>query len=237
MGMTRAEMQVLMCIRWFIINIRIQTGVVSKSDEEVDQKLKDCASGSTLEMLQNLWKLECQKEEEKSYSRWRKTETWLQDYGNTYGTETTKHTKEQQRTNEQKNKPAARKQTQTNTYASAVRNSVNATEETMPKTINAQNHEANYSRPRRLNQPLNRRSVYGNIRRSNPHRIFSNSTERINNSSRNFRDKNMQDHNTRRYRPRNIYWDERTTFIGRGVRHNFLGGGKPDRGQNFIRRF
>ena len=31
----------------------------------------------------------------------------------------------------------------------------------------------------------------------------------------------------RRFGPNNIYRDEQTTFIGRGVRNYFLGGGKP----------
>jgi hypothetical protein len=213
---------------------------VSKLDEEMDQKLKDHASGLALEILQNLWKLECQKEEDKSFSRWQKTETWL-DYGSTYGREITKQTQGRHRTSGQRNRTAVRNQAQSNTYASAVRNNVHSTEETMPTTINTQNDKANYSRPRRLNQPLNRWPARDNERRSNPHNNFKNSTKLINNPPRNFCCSNMQGQDnqppTRRYKPRNIYWNERTTFIGRGVRHHFLGGGKPDQGQNFIRPF
>lgn len=44
---------------------------VINADKEMDDDLKRKAKGRTLEMLQNMWKSECEKEEKKSLVKWR----------------------------------------------------------------------------------------------------------------------------------------------------------------------
>lgn len=58
---------------------------VLKIDEEIDQMLRQNASGFILEKLQKMWKSDCQKEEDRSFNRWRYTEAWLLDYAKNYG--------------------------------------------------------------------------------------------------------------------------------------------------------
>lgn len=56
----------------------------------MDDDLKRKASGRTLEILQNKWKSECEKDEKKSLDKWRYKEIWLLDYVRRYGNNTTK---------------------------------------------------------------------------------------------------------------------------------------------------
>lgn len=45
----------------------------------MDYDLKRKASGRTLEILQNMWKSDCEKDEKKSLDKWRYKEIWLLD--------------------------------------------------------------------------------------------------------------------------------------------------------------
>jgi hypothetical protein len=45
----------------------------------------DLASGRVLEILQEMWKSDCEKEEKKSLKRWRYKEIWQLDYVRKYG--------------------------------------------------------------------------------------------------------------------------------------------------------
>lgn len=63
----------------------------------MDDDLKRKASGRTLEILKNMWKSECEKEEKKSLDKWRYKEIWLLDYVRRYGNNTTKEKESKQR--------------------------------------------------------------------------------------------------------------------------------------------
>lgn len=63
---------------------------VINADKEMDDDLKRKTSGRTLEILQNMWKTECEKEEKKSLDKWKYKEIWLLDYVMRYGNNATK---------------------------------------------------------------------------------------------------------------------------------------------------
>ena len=62
--------------------------------EEMNKVLKYKASGRILEILENLWKLDCEREEKRSRDRWRKKETWQLHYVRKYGNNIVKKKKE-----------------------------------------------------------------------------------------------------------------------------------------------
>ena len=64
--------------------------------EEMNKVLKYKASGRILEILENLWKLDCEREEKRSRDRWRKKETWQLHYVRKYGNNIVKKKKNQQ---------------------------------------------------------------------------------------------------------------------------------------------
>lgn len=70
-----------------LIRLRSQNNQqkVMNADKEIHDDLKRKASGRTLEILQNIWKSECKKEEKKSLDKWRYKEIWLLDYVRRYG--------------------------------------------------------------------------------------------------------------------------------------------------------
>lgn len=51
----------------------------------MDDDLKRKVSGRILEILKNMWKLECEKEEKKLLDKWRYKEIWFLDYVRWYG--------------------------------------------------------------------------------------------------------------------------------------------------------
>ena len=206
---------------------------VSSLDEEMERKLKENASGFTLEFLQDLWKTECKKEEDRSFNRWRYAETWLLDYANKYGMDLIKATKTQRANKVQKQKMQA----ETSTYAAAVSDNIHLNAQTSDST-NADTDSEN----RGPNYPHNSRSLHGNARQQRPFKKFNNTRMMpVDKRQTTFHKKTRQGNTghsiTRRYRPRNIFWNDRTAYIGRGVQHYFLGGGKPSLGQRYIRPF
>jgi hypothetical protein len=210
---------------------------VSRLDEEMERKLKESASGFTLEFLEDLWKTDCKKEEDRSFNRWRYTETWLLDYANKYGMDLIKPAKTQRTNKVQKQKMTVGKQAETSTYAAAVSNNIHFTAQTSDSTnteIDSENRGPNY--------PHYSRSLHENARQQRPFKKFDNTRmmpadKRPTTFRKKTRQGNANHSLTRRYRPRNIYWDDRTAYIGRGVQHHFLGGGKPSLGQRYIRPF
>lgn len=51
----------------------------------MDDDLKRKISGRILEILQNMWKMECEKEEKKLLDKWKYKEIWFLDYVMRYG--------------------------------------------------------------------------------------------------------------------------------------------------------
>lgn len=211
---------------------------VLKIDEEIDQMLHQNASGFILEKLQNMWKSDCQKEEDRSFNRWRYTEAWLLDYAKNYGKDNVKQPHIQPTSKKPKPTTGSHKQTTKQnlnaSYASVVgMDSENAeqTETTSPVTNNSKKHgNSSTSNRQGREQQYARQTLYRNQRVDN---------DKLKNQQTDCRRRINQNHygqRPKRHRPSNIYRDGKTTFIGRGVQHHFLGGGKPNRGQRYIPR-
>jgi hypothetical protein len=173
-----------------------------------------------LKSLQKLWKSDCQKEEDISYNRWRYTETWLLDYARTYGRETMKIKSVQQTTRRPKQKSDSMQQVTTASYASVIDNNTQS--------------QSTGSRNQNRNQPMHDSENRSYLKTNPSHTYARGITGRYANTQRNNNHVQSKQRRIKWYRPPNIYRSERTTFIGRGVRHHFLGGGKPDQGQKHI---
>lgn len=63
----------------------------------MDDDLKTKTSGRTLEILQNMWKSECEKDEKKSLDKWRYKEILFLDYVRRYGNNATKEKESKQK--------------------------------------------------------------------------------------------------------------------------------------------
>ena len=185
----------------------------------------------SLEILQDMWISDCHKEEQTSYSRWRYTEAWLLDYEKNYGKDVLKQKKPRQI-------QSHNQQTSRKSYASAVRNksTPDPTDTVNPSTATTEsNHRPLSSSERRgsMNQHRNikirNQSYHADIPQKRP--IHRHPKDKIRWNQRNNRHKEYDPRNVRKRRPQNFYRNERITYIGRGVRNYFLGGGKPSQGQ------
>ena len=58
-----------------------------KIDQEMSEVIGRKATGEVYDSLFQLWELECRKEEEKSDQIWKKTQNWLDNYENNFGTD------------------------------------------------------------------------------------------------------------------------------------------------------
>ena len=196
-------------------------------DSEIERELNSKASGRILELLQEMWTSDCRKEEQTSFQRWRYTETWLLDYERNYGQEMVK---------ENKPKKMQQKQQQTfkKSYASAVRNKENTS--TMQEGSNFPTHFTKPPSPKLINANSEKRNQHRNSTRICDRDPFKNRQvpRQAIGSKRQFQGRiktNIIYQNNRRSRNQpNFYNNERTAYIGRGVRNYFLGGGKPNQG-------
>ena len=204
---------------------------VMSIDLEMERILKTKANGRILEILQDMWKSECLKEEQISYNRWRYTETWLLDYEKNYGKELTKpkNTRLQQLSNRQVSRKS---------YASAVRNnSTNNSTETvdlpMENATKAKNTFSGKRKYKRMNQQENSKHMsYSSRSAISQNRPFPKQHRDIQNRDNNGKHKNHRGNGTNKQQP-NFYRNEKTTYIGRGVHKYFLGGGKMNQGQRY----
>lgn len=196
-------------------------------DSEIEREFNSKASGRILELLQEMWTSDCRKEEQTSFQRWRYTETWLLDYEKNYGQEILK---------ENKPKKMQQKQQQTfkKSYASAVRNKENTS--TMQEGSNFPTHFTKPPSSKLINANSEKRNQHRNSTRICDRDPFKNRQvpRQAIGSKRQFQGRiktNIIYQNNRRSRNQpNFYNNERTTYIGRGVRNYFLGGGKPNQG-------
>lgn len=81
---------------------------VIEIDEQMGSELKKKASGRILDILENTWKADCEKEEKRSQDRWRMKEIWQLDYVRKYGNSIVKE-KNQKKPKENVLNRAARK--------------------------------------------------------------------------------------------------------------------------------
>lgn len=81
---------------------------VIEIDEQMGSELKKKASGRILDILENMWKVDCEKEEKGSQDRWRMKEIWQLDYVRKYGNSIVKE-KNQKKPKENVLNRAARK--------------------------------------------------------------------------------------------------------------------------------
>jgi hypothetical protein len=205
---------------------------VLRLDDEMEEILKTNANGLVLESLQKQWKSDCQKEEDRSYNRWRYTESWLLDYARKYGNDGMKQ-QLQRATKTPKQNSSVRKQASRASYASVLNNDNQPLQQQLSKpTSNKYRSEFQQIHYDQSNyySTFNRPHAYSRRTNNGPRKHQTNNL-RTNNQVQ------FNQQNVRRYRPSNIYRNERTTFIGRGVRHHFLGGGKPKLGQRYIPQF
>lgn len=184
-------------------------------DEQMIQELKKKASGEILQILQNMWKSDCEKEEKRSQERWRIKEIWQLDYVRKYGNNIMK----EQNQRKPKRKPAIKPTTNGDTFANAVRQSFQQNSyHTFTNNVNNQRRNTSSFRPQ------GRAPVH-------------NSTSTIRGSNHT-RSQNQECYNY----PHKKYGNQQqgtilrkngTTFIGKRVNTYFLGGGKSSGGERF----
>jgi hypothetical protein len=196
------------------------------------------ANGRILEILQDMWKTECEKEEKKSLDRWRYKEIWLLDYVRKYGNSvikertqnryTEKHHKRLpgKRTNRQnldrakdRNRPTERNLS----YAEAARQETSC--RIYPVTEVGQNERIN-THTLNCNDRQRQNSSRNILNRRNNH-TRNNSENSSNISDREYQ---IQRSSHPQSRMCNIAG---TTYIGKRVPHYFLGGGKSSQGERF----
>ena len=157
-----------------------------------------------------MWRSDCEKEEKKSFDRWKCTEKWLFDYEENYGNDFVKI----------KRKTKIHQPPHRNTHNSETKDYATAWERSYP-TNDSNKHQATVNKQRRVKdfERGNTHRFKGNLgRQREPHIINRGG---IPSFERPFNNTN------------NIYRSGGTTYIGRGARNYFLGGGKPNQGQKY----
>jgi hypothetical protein len=92
-------------------------------DEQMIQELKRKANGKILEILENRWRLDCEKEEKRSQERYRVKEIWQLDYVRKYGNSITKEKFQRKTKQHQSVKPKENR----NNFADVVRHNSTST--------------------------------------------------------------------------------------------------------------
>jgi hypothetical protein len=186
-------------------------------DQRINTKLVDLASGRVLEILQEMWKSDCEKEEKKSLERWRYKEIWQLDYVRKYGKTVIKEkiNKRPIRNNAPKANHEATARRNISSHTDENKNSNHSRENT--RTRNIQQKQSGYTsyQRRSRNSNIQRRTATGPQRKTQ------------NNVSTNKQYTNNRDLET------NVFNHNGTTYIGRGTRQYFLGGGKLNGRQRF----
>lgn len=215
---------------------------VIEIDEQMGSELKKKASGRILDILENMWKADCEKEEKRSQDRWRMKEIWQLDYVRKYGNSIVKE-KIQKKPKENLLNRAARNKS---SFAEIVNQ--NSTQE------NRKQSTSNEQQRSTLRPQENTRNRYGRKQHIVPQytgyeKRVNNGTQQVKqrktssysyNNNNNSSNNNNSRNNNRPVRPNyslgNTYRRNGTTYIGRGLNKYFLGGGKPGHGQRFQRQ-
>lgn len=215
---------------------------VIEIDEQMDSELKKKASGRILDILENTWKVNCEKEEKRSQDRWRMKEIWQLHYVRKYGNSIVKN-KNQKKPNENLPNRAARNKP---SFSEIVNQ--NSTQE------NRKQSTSNEQQRSTLRPQENTRNRYGRKQHIVPQytgyeKRVNNGTQQVKqrntssyfyhnnyNSNNNNNNRNNNRHVWPNYSLGNTYRRNGTTYIGRGLNKYFLGGGKPGHGQRFQRQ-
>jgi hypothetical protein len=182
-------------------------------DEQMIQGLKKKANGKILEILENRWRSDCEKEEKRSQERYRIKEIWQLDYVRKFGNSITKEKNQR--------KPKKRQSVQPteswNDFADVVRHNSTSTsqrrntrriqrQEKTPYMRNIHSESQQQTSPKRLN---NEKPPQNQDRYNYPNKRHSNNQQGT------------------------LFRKNGTTYIGKRVNQYFLGGGKFSGGERF----
>ena len=170
-----------------------------------------------------MWKSACEKEEKKSIDRWRYKEIWQLDYVRKYGKTVIKENTSKWKT---KNRNPVRNNEQVTNYAAATRRNTSLNTEGNNRNCNTE--------IKRTGPKTNKHQKQSEQNPYHPRPTTNSNIQQKTNRGYQRETRNRRGHNyLRNSETTNVFKTNGTTYIGRGTRQYFLGGGKLNGSQRF----